>query len=126
MKPGIGWDCRSFITSIDELPERTRRKLEDEYLVACRKVGVLLDEGISRSVDVSPSGRRQDDGRRGWPITPEDDTLEEMIEVALHEGVRPRGFQLVLENYGTCNAITTFEGTIPNQGRQPGPPRRCS
>jgi hypothetical protein len=44
--------------------------------------------------------------------------LEEMIDVSLHEGVAPvRGFQLVLENYGTCNAITTFEGTIPIQSR---------
>lgn len=108
-------------TTLDELPEGTREKLEDAYLVACREVGgLLLAEKKFREawMYLRPVGDKSMVAAALDSATPEDDTLEEMIEVALHEGVSPvRGFQLVLENYGTCNAITTFEGTIPNQSR---------
>ena len=44
---------------------------------------------------------------------PEDDRIEEMIEVALHEGVDvERGFGWLLGRYGTCNSITTLEGLV--------------
>ena len=37
-----------------------------------------------------------------------------MIEVALNHGVNPRrGFELILENYGTCPAISAFEQLPP-------------
>jgi hypothetical protein len=43
-------------------------------------------------------------------VEPREDNVEELIEVALHQAVCPRlGFQLVLKNYGTCNAITMFD-----------------
>jgi hypothetical protein len=39
--------------------------------------------------------------------------VEQVIEVALYEGVCPRlGFELVLENYGTCNAISLFDAQM--------------
>lgn len=108
-------------TTLDELPEGTREKLEDAYLVACREVGgLLLGEKKYREawMYLRPVGDKTMVAAALESAAPEDDNLEEMIEVALHEGVSPvRGFQLVLENYGTCNAITTFEGTIPNQSR---------
>jgi len=44
--------------------------------------------------------------------------VEQIIEVALYEGVCPRlGFELVLENYGTCNAISLFDAQM--HGRPP-------
>jgi len=108
-------------TTLDELPEATREKLEEAYLVACREVGgLLLGQKKFREawMYLRPVGDKAAVATALEAASPEDDTLEEMIEVALHEGVAPvRGFQLVLENYGTCNAITTFEGTIPNQSR---------
>jgi hypothetical protein len=108
-------------TMLDELPESMREKLEEAYLVACREVGeLLLAENKFREawMYLRPVGDKSTVAAALDSATPEDDTLEEMIEVSLHEGVSPvRGFQLVLENYGTCNAITTFEGTIPNQSR---------
>jgi hypothetical protein len=49
---------------------------------------------------------------------PDDEHVQEMIDVALHEGVHPRqGFQLVLKHYGTCNAITMFDSVVQNQTR---------
>jgi hypothetical protein len=42
---------------------------------------------------------------------PTDDNIEELIQVALHEGVSAkRGFGWMLGHYGTCNSITTLEG----------------
>ncbi len=49
---------------------------------------------------------------------PEEEELEEFIEIALHEGVAPAlGYRLVLERFGTCNAITTFENAIMQRPR---------
>ena len=61
--------------------------------------------------------------RRRWPRPwprplPTTRTCKTSIEIALHEGVAPAlGYQLVLENYGTCNAITTFEGALTMRPR---------
>ena len=108
-------------TSLDELPDGQREKLEEAYLIACREVGELLlaDKKYREAwMYLRPVGDKSAVAAELENNPPEDDTIEEMIEVALHEGVAPtRGFQLVLEHYGTCNAITTFEGTIPNQTR---------
>jgi hypothetical protein len=39
-----------------------------------------------------------------------DDRLGAIIEVAFNHGVSPRrGFELILDHYGTCSAITAFE-----------------
>lgn len=45
-------------------------------------------------------------------LTPTDaDDLQPIIEIALYQGVLPeKGFQLVVERYGICNAITTYSG----------------
>jgi hypothetical protein len=46
-------------------------------------------------------------------LAPTDENLQDIIEISLHEGVDPAlGYRLVLANYGTCNAITTFEGAL--------------
>lgn len=46
-------------------------------------------------------------------IEPNDENLQDLIEIGLHEGVAPElGYRLVLKQYGTCNAITTFEGAV--------------
>jgi hypothetical protein len=43
----------------------------------------------------------------------DENNLDELVELSLHEGVNPElGFRLVLGHYGTCNAITTFEGVM--------------
>lgn len=44
-----------------------------------------------------------------------EENLEEFIELALNEGIAPlEGFSAVLENYGTCNAITSYENLMPS------------
>jgi hypothetical protein len=106
-------------TSLDEMAEPTRTKLEDAYLEACREVGkLLLDQGRVREswMYLRPVGDKQVVAEAMARIEPSEDKVEELIEVALHEGVCPRlGFELVLKNLGTCNAITMFDGQMYNR-----------
>jgi hypothetical protein len=47
------------------------------------------------------------------------DGIESVIEIAFHEGVHPRkGFDLILEQYGVCRAITSLQQFPGRQGRE--------
>ncbi|APW59817.1 hypothetical protein [Paludisphaera borealis] len=102
-----------------ELPEEQRTRFEDRYVEALRRVG-------SRFLDV-------DDIPTAWayfraigetaPVAaaletsqaPKDpEKLGPIIEVAFHQGANPRrGFELILEHYGACSAITSLEQLGP-------------
>ena len=105
----------------DELDEATRTKLEDGLLDACREVGMaLLREGAIREgwMYLRPVGDRQAVADELGKIEPNDDNLDQLIEVTLNEGVDPaRGFRLVLDHHGTCNSITTYESTVVHQDK---------
>jgi hypothetical protein len=54
----------------------------------------------------------------------EEDDVQPLIEVGLYHGVHPtRGFDLVVERYGICNAITTYSGQ--DFSRSPGAKQHC-
>jgi hypothetical protein len=98
-----------------DLPPSLHAAYEEAIRQACRVVGGLyLDEG---------------DVARAWPyfrmlgetepVTQALETItlaegqdcQGIIDVAYHQGVHPRrGFQLILERYGICSAITTLGG----------------
>lgn len=100
-------------TPIDDLPVETREPLETAYLDACREVGqLLLGEGRIREawMYLRPVGDKRAVAEALREIEPSDEQVEPLIEIALHEGVDPElGFQLVLDRYGTCNAISLFD-----------------
>ena len=51
-------------------------------------------------------------------IEPTADNAEDLIEIALHDAVNaPRGFQWLLDQRGTCNAITAFESLLTQRPR---------
>ena len=108
-------------TSLDDLPEPARTQIEDAYLEACREVGaLLLAEGKVREawMYLRPVGDKASVAAALENIEPADEQVEELIDVALHQGVSPRlGFGLVLKNYGTCNAITMFDSTMHERPR---------
>jgi hypothetical protein len=101
--------------SSQDLPPSVHGPYEDAIRDACRHVGRLyLDE---------------DDIARAWPYfrmlgetEPVAEALEHLslvegedcqpvIEIAYHQGVHPRrGFDLILQRYGICSAITTLGG----------------
>ncbi len=102
---------------LDDLREPVRTETEEAYMDACREVGQhLLAEGEFRQAwaYLRPIGEKQPVAEELARAKPTDDSLEELVEIALHEGVAPDlGFDLVLRRYGTCNAITLFESVMP-------------
>jgi hypothetical protein len=103
----------------DESDESTRTKLEDDLIEACRDVGTaLLREGAIREgwMYLRPVGDRASAAIELAKLDANEENLDALIEVALHEGVDPkRGYGLVLEHHGTCNAITTYESVVVRQ-----------
>lgn len=107
---------------LDELPEPARTTLENDYTAACREVGGLLLDGgrLSEAWQyLRPAGERRMLRAALASVMPNHDNIEELIELALYQGVDvERGFGWMLGHLGTCNAITTLDGiahqlTIP-------------
>jgi hypothetical protein len=111
----------TLTTSLDDLEEPVRTQVEEAYLAACRQIGtLLLEDGKLREawMYLRPVGDKTLVADALSKIVPNDENLQDLIEIALHEGIAPTyGYELVLKNYGTCNAITTFEGALTNRPR---------
>jgi hypothetical protein len=107
--------------SLDDLDEPLRSQVEEAYLAACREVGtLLLGEGKLREawMYLRPVGEKAIVADALAKVEPNDENLQDLIEIGLHEGVAPAvGYSLVLKHYGTCNAITTFEGAMLSRPR---------
>lgn len=107
--------------SLDDLPEPVRTRMEDAYLAACREVGdLLLAAGRIREawMYLRPVGDRERVAAALATIDRDTENYEELIEVALYEGVDPRlGFEYVLKHYGTCNAITLYDGQMHGRSK---------
>jgi hypothetical protein len=106
--------------SLDDLQEPMRTKMEEAYLAACKEVGgLLLEDGMLREawMYLRPTGDKSAI-LAAIEKLPADEHYESIIEIALYEGVSPKlGFQLVLEHYGCCNAISTFDSEMQNRPR---------
>lgn len=107
--------------SLDDLPEKTRDQVEEGYVEACREVGnLLLEEGDFRQawMYLRPAGEESRMKEVLAKTEPTDENLEQIVELTLHEGLDPeRGFAIVLDHYGICNAITTYDTAM--YSRQP-------
>jgi len=101
------------LTTLDDVDEPLRSQLEQSYLEACRESGQLLlkaDRAREAWMYLRPAGEKK--ALRRWleRAVPREETAEELIELALREGVDPqRGFAWLLARNGTCNAITELE-----------------
>jgi hypothetical protein len=102
-----------------DLPEDQRTRFEDRYVEALRRVGSLfLDaddiptawayfRAIGETGPVAAALETSEAAKDPEKLGP-------MIEVAFHQGVNPRrGFELILEHYGACSAITSLEQLGP-------------
>ena len=107
----------------DEIPADQQPAYEELIRKAARRVGSrLLDQGkigdawtyyrlIGEPKPVA------DALERFTPKAEDAGQLGDLLQIALHDGVHPqRGFDLVLEQYGVCNAITTVAQTLYQQG----------
>ena len=104
--------------SLDDLPEAMRNKMEESYLAACREVGhLLLGEGrfARRGCTCGRSATKKKLPRR-WPACrPKTITKPSSRSPCTRASLPRLGFQLVLEHYGICNAISLFDSDM--QGR---------
>ncbi len=111
------------IGGLAQLPEPVRSAYEERYIEALRAVGRhQLESGdliaawpyyraIAEKEPVAEAIAALD------PESVDGQTLGQIMEIALQHGVHPeRGFQLVLESYGICSAITAFEQLPPEEG----------
>jgi len=105
---------------LEELDEDVQQQIEEASLAACREVGEkLLGTGRIQEawMYLRPAGERKLVAEAIAGTKVNDENLEELIEVALREGVDPqRGFELILQHHGTCNAITTYEMDVSGRG----------
>jgi len=99
-----------------QLAGELRDEFEKGLLDACREVGMLLLRNYQiregwmylRAVD-DPDAVRDTLSELSVP----DDRREELVELLFQEGLDPvRGYQLLLDQNGTCNAITALDGRI--------------
>lgn len=101
--------------SLADLEEPVRTQYEEKYIAAIRLVGSRHLEkddiptawayfrAIAESEPVAQA-------IAGYRPSPDDERLGAVIEVAFNHGVSPRrGFEMILEHYGTCPAISAFE-----------------
>ena len=106
-------------SSLSDLPEPQRTRYEERYVEAIRAVGAKhLEAGdiptawaYYRVIGENQAIARAIDAYQADPDGGDADRLGAIIEVAFNHGVNPlRGFELILEHYGTCSSITAFEG----------------
>jgi hypothetical protein len=105
----------------DGLSDSQRTKLEDGLIGACREVGgLLLADGKIREgwMYLRPVGDKAEATRLLSQIEAGEENYEDLIDVCLHEGIDiGRGYGLVLERFGTCNAITTYDSSLARRPR---------
>ena len=100
----------------DDMPEATQRALEDGLLEACREVGTgLVQSGKLREgwMYIQPLADRELSKKlvREFPVA--DDVLDDLIDITIAGGADPEyGYGLLLERYGTCNAITAYDTQV--------------
>lgn len=106
---------------VEGLSEQQRTKLEDGLIGACREVGAaLLAEGQVREgwMYLRPVGDKAEAAKLLAAIETTDENFEDLIDVCLQEGIDiGRGYGLVLERFGACNAITTFDSSLARRVR---------
>lgn len=107
--------------SEEKLSDELELKLERGLIDSCRQVGELfLKDGQIREgwMYMRPVGDRDAAAKAMRAVQPNDENTEEMLEVLLHEGVDiARGYQLALDQLGTCNSITMFESALAQRPR---------
>jgi hypothetical protein len=108
------------VGSLTEIPEPARTQYENRYVEAIRTVGKkFLQAGDVVSAwpyfraigETDPIAKAIDDYQSEEGL---DERLGQIIEIAFNQGANlRRGWELILNHYGTCSAITAFEQIPP-------------
>lgn len=99
-----------------EVDPELQDQLEQHLLEACKEVGTLLvQDGKLREgwIYLQPVGDAKLNRELIEAFPVQEDNLDEIIDVSLMQLAAPDiGFSLVLNHYGTCNAITTYDSSV--------------
>ena len=102
----------------DDLDESAQRTLENGLLSACREVGTLFfkqGEFIRGWNYLQPVGDRVLNEKLIRGVKVDEQNADDLIDIAVSQGAAPGyGFEILLQRYGTCDAITTFDQTAAN------------
>ena len=100
----------------DQLDAGQQKQLEDGLLDACREIGTLLfrngqvQEGW---MYLQPVGDKALSEKLIREIKVTEDNIDTIIEISVSQGAAPNyGYELLLQQYGTCNGITTFDTQV--------------
>jgi len=102
----------------DDLDESAQRELENGLLNACREVGTLFfkqGEFVRGWNYLQPVGDRVLSEKLIRGVKVDDQNADDLIDIAVSQGAAPGyGFQMLLQRYGTCDSITTFDQSAGN------------
>ena len=102
--------------------ESQQRQLEDGLIKACNDVGfALLDDGQIQESWVYLRHLNDSDAvlEKLRAVKANEENLDQLLGLLLYEGLDPAaGYAMVLEHYGTCNAITTMQQTMYGRPRE--------
>ncbi|HVJ66514.1 MAG TPA: hypothetical protein VM510_00950 [Caulifigura sp.] len=108
-------------SSLGDVPENLRKDVEATYIEAAREAGQrLLDAGeIGQAWTYFQVLREPGPVAKALesvsPTAESSERLEELIHVALIQGVNPaKGLELMLKAHGTCSTITTLDQSLQN------------
>ena len=108
--------------SLDELPAEQREQVEQAYLAACQEIGAkMLAAGKLREawMYLRPTDSTKEMAAALRAVEVDDDTAEDLIELALQERIDPAyGFELLLTWHGTCNSITVYDSQLAGASKQ--------
>lgn len=103
------------VGSLNDLAEPLRTRYEDRYVAAIRTVGskfLAAGEIPSAWAYFRAIGEPEAVAKALDDFQPGEDheKLAQVIDLAFNQGANPgRGFELILQHYGTCSAITALE-----------------
>lgn len=104
--------------SIEELPSRQGQALEEGLLGICREVGTMLmrkGDFVSGWSYLEPVGDKKLARDLLKQVEVTNENVEALVHLCIARGVDPpRGYQLVLDRFGTCAAITALETQLGN------------
>ncbi len=100
-------------TSFDNIPEDRRDEFEEHYVNAAREIGELhlADGSIPRAWIYLRTIREPEKIAQAVnDYEPGGESDEEIIDIALYQGVAPvKGLEMLLASHGTCNSITVLD-----------------
>jgi hypothetical protein len=114
--------------SLEDVPKDIQQRYQQGYVEAAREVGELLlaDGEIARAWPyfravgntdpIASALERFESPRFDTPESQE--AVNSAIHIAFQEGLHPRkGFELILQHYGMCRALTMFEAYPQRDGK---------